>query len=242
MQACGRLLAHRNSSNADWFASDISQGLTKRDICELAAGILPIFYPKGSVLFMEGRPAPGVFLLRTGQAKESIVSSTGKTAIVRVLGRGVILGLSAVLTGAMHESTVETLEPTQVDFLWKIPFLRFLKNSPEFGQIVARQLSRDCKETYASIRRLGISESVAERLARLLLHWAEYPLTDQDRNISGIRIRVTLTHEEIGQCVGVARETTSRALGEFREKKWITVNGSVWTITNERALRHLAGL
>lgn len=60
--------------------------------------------------------------------------------------------------------------------------------------------------------------------------------------MAGVRIRVTLTHEEISQFIGSTRETTSRTLGEFREKKWITVNGSVWTITNERAIRHLAAL
>lgn len=242
MQACGTLQPRRNSLNADWFASDISKGLTKRDSGELAGAILPIFYPKGGVLFLEGQQATGIFFLRTGRAKESIVSSTGKTAIVRIFGSGVILGLPSVLTGAPHESTVETLEPTQADFVWKVPFLHFLQNSPQLGQIVASQLSRDCKEAYASIRLLGASESVAERLARLLLHWAECPLPDQDRNMAGVRIRVTLTHEEIGQFVGSTRETTSRALGEFRKKKWITVKGSVWTITDERAIRHLAAL
>lgn len=152
MQVRNGLQLRRNSLSADWFASDILKGLTKRDSGELAEGILPIFYPKGGVLFLEGQLATGVFLLRTGRAKESMVSSTGKTAIVRILGSGVILGLSAVLTGALHESTVETLEPTQADFVWKVPFLDFLKNSPQLGQIVPSQLSRDCKDAYASIR------------------------------------------------------------------------------------------
>jgi CRP-like cAMP-binding protein len=39
-----------------------------------------------------------------------------------------------------------------------------------------------------------------------------------------------------------SRETTSRTLREFREKLWIITKGSVWTITNEDAIRHLAAL
>jgi CRP-like cAMP-binding protein len=42
--------------------------------------------------------------------------------------------------------------------------------------------------------------------------------------------------------MGTTRETISRTLREFREKQWITTNGSVWTITNEDAIRRVAAL
>jgi len=243
MQLSGDLHQRRNSLAGDYLASDISAGLAKRDSIELAAGILPVFYPKGGMFFLEGQPATGVFLLRSGRVKESMASVTGKTAIVRVAGPGVILGLSAVLTGAPHESTVETLEATHADFVRKGPFLHLLKTSGQLGQIVASQLSCNCREAYTAIRCLGISGSVTERLARLLLQWAEKcPLANQNGDRAGVRIRVTLTHEEISQFVGSTRETTSRILGRFREKKWLTMNGSVWTIANEHAMRRLAAV
>lgn len=242
MQLSGDLQLRRSSLAGDYLESDISAGLAKRDSIELAAGILPVFYPKGGMFFLEGQPVTGVFLLRSGRVKESMVSKKGKTAIVRVAGPGVILGLSAVLTGAPHDSTAETLEATHADFVRKAPFLHLLKTSSQLGQIVASQLSHNCKEAYTAIRCLGLSGSVPERLARLLLEWAERPLANQNRETAGIRIRVTLTHEEIGQFVGSTRETTSRILGRFREKKWLTMNGSVWTIANEHAMRRLAAV
>jgi CRP/FNR family transcriptional regulator, cyclic AMP receptor protein len=237
----GALQLQRNSLGGDSFGSDISTGLAKRDIIELAAGVLPVFYPPGGMFFMEGQSATGVFLLRTGRAKESMVSNKGKTAIVRVVGPGVILGLSAVLADMPHESTAETLEPTHADFVRKDPFLHLLKTSLHLSQMVAVQLSSNCKEAYAAIRCLGLSGSVPERLARLLLQWAECPLPNQNGDRAK-RFRVTLTHEEISQFVGSTRETMSRILGGFREKKWITTNGSVWTITNEDAIRRLAAV
>ncbi|MBZ5504797.1 MAG: helix-turn-helix domain-containing protein [Acidobacteriia bacterium] len=42
--------------------------------------------------------------------------------------------------------------------------------------------------------------------------------------------------------MGTTRETISRTLREFREKRWITMQGSVWTITDEDAIRRLAAL
>lgn len=241
MHSNGALQLRGNLLVSDGFENGMSTGLAKRDSAELAAGILPVFYPKGGIFFLEGQSATGVFLLRTGRAKESMSSDKGKTAIVRIVGPGVILGLSAVMTGAAYESTVETLEPTHADFVWKAHFLRLLKTSGQLAQMVAGQLSRNCKEAYASIRCLGVSGSVPERLARLILQWAECPLPNQNRDV-GVKIRVTLTHEEISQFVGSTRETMSRVLGEFREKHWITMKGNTWTLTNKDAIRRLAAV
>jgi CRP/FNR family transcriptional regulator len=235
------LQLRQNSSNGEWIEGDGARP-AKRNSIELEAGSLPVFFPKGGMFFLEGQSATGIFLLRFGRAKESMVSSSGRIAIVRVINPGVILGLSAVLTGAPHESTVEALEPSRADFLTKPLFLHLLKTSSWLGKVVASQLSRDCKEAYASVRCLGLSSSASERLARLVLHWAEHPLANQDKNAAKVRIRVVLTHEEIGQSMGTTRETMSRVLGEFQEKRWITVKGSVWTISNEGAMRHEAAL
>jgi CRP/FNR family cyclic AMP-dependent transcriptional regulator len=236
----GALQPRGNSLDGDYFESAISAGLAKQHAAELVARILPVFYPKGGKFFLEGQAAAGIFFLRTGRAKESMVSSKGKTAIVRVVGPGVILGLSAVLTGAPHECTAETLEPAHADYVGKGPFLHSLKISRQLSQLVASQLIRVCKDAYAGIRCLGVSGSVSEKIAGLLLQWAECPLASQNGDGEGIRIRVTLTQEEIGQIVGTTRETITRILGVLRKKKWITTNGSIWTITNEDAIRRLA--
>lgn len=242
MHSSAALQLRRTLLDGDLVESHEPAGLAIRDSTELAAVVLPVFYPKGGVFFMEGQSATGVFLLRSGRTKESMVSNKGKTAIVRVAGPGVILGLSAVLTHMPHESTAETLEPTQADFLRKAPFLQLLKTSAHLSQIVATQLSGNCKEAYAAIRCLGLSGSVAERLARLLLQWAERPIPNQNGDAATLRFRVTLTHEEVSQFVGSTRETISRILGGFRDKNWISMNGSIWTITNESAIRRLAAV
>jgi CRP/FNR family transcriptional regulator, cyclic AMP receptor protein len=236
----GALQPRGNSLDGDYFESAISAGLAKQHSAELVAGILPVFYPKGGMFFLEGQAATGIFFLRTGRAKESMVSSRGKTVIVRVAGPGVILGLSAVLTGAPHECTAETLEPTHADYVGKGPFLHSLKISRQLSQMVASQLIRVCKDAYAGTRCLGVSGSVSEKIARLLLQWAECPLANQNGDQVGVRIRVTMTQEEIGQIVGTTRESITRILGVLRKKKWITTNGSIWTLTNEDAIRRMA--
>jgi CRP/FNR family transcriptional regulator len=230
------------SSNDDGLTSRLSGVLTKQESIELKAEISQVSYLTGAVFFLEGQPASGVFFLRSGKVKESIASNSGKTAIVRVAGPGDILGLSAMLTSDIYESSAETLQPVHADFMRKPTFLRWLSSSPELAKIVATQLSRNCKEAYDSIRRVGLSASVPERVAWLLLQWAEHRPMNSNSNAGGIRIRVTFTHEEMAQFVGSTRETISRALAEFRRRKWLSVKGSVWTIVNEGEIRRMAAM
>jgi CRP/FNR family transcriptional regulator, cyclic AMP receptor protein len=65
------------------------------------------------------------------------------------------------------------------------------------------------------IRSLGLSHSVSEKMARLLLECA--PTAKRSRMDS--RSRSPSPHEEIAQLVGTSRETLTRVLSEFREKK-----------------------
>jgi CRP/FNR family transcriptional regulator, cyclic AMP receptor protein len=242
MRANGALQLRRTPPDGEWLTGDAPKGLAERDNMELEARSLPVFFNKGAVILLEGQFATGAFLLRGGTAKESMVSSTGRVAILRVVGSGVILGLAGVLTGTPHESTIEALEPCHADFLAKTLFLDLLKTSNHLGKTVAGQINRDCKDAYASVRCLGLSGSMSERLARLILRWAEYPMAAEDKKAAKIRIRVILTREEISQAMGTTRETVSRMLGEFQEKRWINMKGSVWTITNQDAIRHEAAL
>jgi len=198
-------------------------------------------YPKGTMLCLEGQAPRGIYVLCTGKAKISTTSSEGKSIILRIAEPGEVLGLTAALSNTPYEATVETLEQTQANFISHSEFLRFIQEYPEVGMKVAQQLTHNCKCAYTEIRSLGLSNSVPEKIAKLLLGWAEHPLkySGPQKKSQEIAIRVTLTQEEIAQFVGTSRETVSRVLGDFRKKGWVRIKGATWSITNKRALENL---
>lgn len=197
-------------------------------------------YPKGTMLCLEGQPARGVYVLCTGRAKLSTTSSDGKTIILRLAEPGEVLGLTAAISNSSYEATVETLEQTQANFISQTDFSRFLQEYPEVGMKVAQQLTHNCKCAYDEIRSLGLSNSVPEKIAKLLLQWAEHPLKPAaGKQAQGIPIRVTLTQEEIAQMVGTSRETVSRTLSDFRNRGWLRTKGATWNILNKRALQEM---
>ncbi len=192
-------------------------------------------YPEGSVVFLEGQDARGVYILCQGRAKLMTTNADGKSLILKIAEPGTMLGLHSVISGRPHEVTVETLQPSQLAFIRRDDFLRLLNEHGDACLRAAEHLARDCQSAYEVIRSIGLSHSVSEKLARLLLQWS----TD-GRVVDGtIRMKLALTHEEMAQLIGTSRETVTRTLSEFKRTHVLELNGSTLLIRNKLALEKL---
>ena len=213
--------------------------------CELHRDALTSFeavrsnsiYPKGSILFVEGQPSRGVYLICKGSAKLSTCSSDGRTLITRIAEAGEVLGASATISGKPYEVTAETLSPCQIAFVKDKQFLQLLEQNPEVCLRLAQHLSNSYYEAHEQIRSLGLSHTAAEKLARLLLSWCAETGTETE---TGIRIKITLTHEEIGQLIGTSRETVTRLFSTLKSEGIIELRGSTLLIRDKAALEHRA--
>jgi CRP/FNR family transcriptional regulator len=214
--------------------------LPRQALSKLQAIKATSVYPKGAMLCLEGQAARGIYLLCAGRAKLSTTSSEGKSIILRIAEPGEILGLTAAVSNTPYEATVETLEPSQANFISQADFMRFLQDYPDVSMKVTQQLTHNCKCAYSEIRSLGLSNSVPEKIAKLVLKWAEHPLdSPARRKPHEIVFRVTLTQEEVAQLAGTSRETVSRVLSEFKKQGWLGIKGATWSILDKRALERL---
>ena len=180
-------------------------------------------YPKGSLLFVEGEQPRGIFILCSGRAKLTTSSTEGKTLIVKIAEPGEILGISASILGKTYEVSAETIEPSQLNFIKREDFLKFLNSNTEASMHTAQQLSEKYHSAQREIRSLGLSQTTSEKLAKLLMDWCE---NGGEVTPKGIRLKVLLTHEEIAQMIGTTRETVTRLLSAFKRRKIIEVKGS----------------
>lgn len=193
-------------------------------------------YPEAAILYAEGQLPRGVFLLCHGSAKLSISSEDGKTLITRVAEAGELLGLSSAISGNPYKASAETLEPSQVNFVKREDFLRFLETYARASANANRQLADECEAGADYIRALGLSHSAAEKLANLLLSWCSHHGKETE---NGTRVQVLMTHEDISQRIGTSRETVTRLLKEFREQNIISVKGSNLIVLDKAALEAL---
>jgi CRP/FNR family transcriptional regulator len=197
---------------------------------------LTSIYPRGSVLFAEGQPAIGVYLLRSGRAKISISSAAGKKVILRVQAASAILGVNSVIKDEPYDITVEPIERCRIDFVSRSDFMKILDEGETAGAGVANTLSNELSDVVEHVRSLLLSQSCAEKLAGLLVKWC-----DEQGEIApqGIRVNPGLTHEEIAQMICASRETVTRLFAEFRRKEIVSFNGNAILVRHLNALESM---
>jgi CRP-like cAMP-binding protein len=156
--------------------------------------------------------------------------------IVRIVGPGEILSLNSCLTGGLHDTTLETTEPTEFAFVRRNDFLQFLTEHKDASYLAGEQLMRDYRGAYELVRSLGLAHSTTQKLARFLLQWA-----DEDSTRDGVcHLKSRFTHDEIGQMVGATRETITRGLGLLRKEHVIDFSESGLLICDRTALEQMA--
>jgi CRP/FNR family transcriptional regulator len=192
---------------------------------------------RGEALFVEGESPRCVFLICSGKIKLSVCSREGRTAILRVAGPGEILGVSAAMSGSPHETSAEAVEMCRVKAIRVSDFLRFLQTCPEASAEATSCLLREYRVVLNSVCRLALPNTVAGRLASLLLEWLESPRSTVSNDC---RFNVTLTQEEIASMTNTSRETVSRVLHQFQQDKLIRIKGASVTILQPQALQQLA--
>ena len=214
--------------------------------CSLSPEVLKSFsaashlstYPGGAVLFVEGQMPRGAFVLCSGKVKLSTTSREGKVLILKMATPGEALGLSAVISGTCYELTAETAGPCQVNFIERDALTKPLDKHGELGLHSAQALSNEFQSAYRDIHDLVLARSSAGKLAKLLLSWTTG--RDKENGACEIRIRSSLTHEEMAQMIGSSRETVTRLLSELKKKELIRLEGSTLVIRNRTALEALA--
>lgn len=191
---------------------------------------LDSIHGRGKVLFAEGEPARGVYLLRAGRAAVSISSSEGRVITLRMAQAGDVLGLNSVLRKSAHDATVKALEPCRTDFIPRAELLELMRTSPASARVIVKLLSHELDELTSRTRSLLLPQTASARLAKLLLEWGRQ---------SG-RIHRIFTHEEIAQMIGSSRETVTRLLASLSRGKIIEVNSESIHIRDHAALQKMA--
>jgi CRP/FNR family cyclic AMP-dependent transcriptional regulator len=217
-------------------------GLKGETLAQFMAIAPEISRSRGETLFIEGETPKYVFLICSGRIKLSVSSREGRTAILRIAGPGEILGLTPAMSGTANETSAEAVELCRVKAIRVSDFLQFLQKYPEASAEATRYLLREYRVVLNNVCRLALPNTVAGRLASLLLEWLDsrHTTTASDGRFDNRRFIVALTQEEIASMTNTSRETVSRVLHQFQQEKLISIKGAAMTILQPKALQELA--
>ena len=217
----------------------------KRTFCNIAGAALRQLqritslsvHPAGTLLYSEGKPSHGVFILCNGRAKVFTSSQRHSVVMFKMADPGEVLGLEAVLSDQPHQETAELLDTCQVKFIPKDELLHFLRTRNPPALHAALQLAANSRLAREQIRRIGLSVSGTQKLARLLLSWTK---TQGARGAPAESFEAPYTHAGIAQMIGSTRETVTRVLNRLKDKKVIAIQGETFVIKDLEFLKRLA--
>jgi CRP/FNR family cyclic AMP-dependent transcriptional regulator len=184
-------------------------------------------YPRGVLLFVEGQPTRGLYVMCSGEAKLYVNSAEGQSLTLRVVEHGEVLGLSSLIADECYPVSAETLCPSQVSFIPRLEFLQFMRANADVALRVAKHLSLELSKAWKQTRMLALAPDTDSKLTQFLLEWAQ---KHGQSTADGLRITLHMTHEEIAQSIGASRESVSRILSHWKQRGVIRVSGGTITL------------
>jgi CRP/FNR family transcriptional regulator, cyclic AMP receptor protein len=209
-----RAKAQRAQSTAESLAFDANVFL------ESGVGSL-VSYPKGKIVFSQGQPSDAVMYIQKGGIKISVLSRTGKEAVVAMLGPGDFFGEGALTGQSIRLGTATATVTTSVLIIEKAAMLRLLRDQPAFSErFLSYMLARNLRIEADLVDHLFNSSE--KRLARALLLLARF---GEQR---GPQRRIPkISQETLAEMVGTTRSRVNFFMNKFRDLGFIDYNGDL---------------
>lgn len=205
-------------------------------LADLAACKVTGLYRPRQVVFHEGTPATGLWVLCHGAVKVYQSDRFGREFILDVATPGALLGELALDDRATFAASAEALTEAQLSFLPRERLIRLLHGHPATAVRLVAALSQALAATRRKAGELALKRADA-RLAELLLRFAD----DAPHATGGNgprRIRLAYSRRELAEMIGVSTETAIRLLGKLRRHRLIsTGDGDVVILDRERLAR-----
>ena len=178
-------------------------------------------YPAGKVVFAQGAAANTVFYIQDGGVKLSILSASGKEAVIAMLEPGDFFGEGCLAGQTVRMGTATTIVPTTLLKIPKREMMRTLhEQSGLSDRFIAHMLARNIRVEEDLVDQLFNSSE--KRLARMLLLLARYGSQDTVQ-----RKLPKLSQETLAEMVGTTRSRVNFFMNKFRKLGFIEYNGGV---------------
>jgi CRP/FNR family cyclic AMP-dependent transcriptional regulator len=177
-------------------------------------------YARSAVLFAQGQPATDVFYVQLGSIKLSVLSRTGKEAVVAILGPGDFFGEGCLAGQPRRMATASALSASTVLVIEKNQMQEVIHDEPALAErFLTHMLARNIRIEEDLIDQLFNSSE--KRLARALLLLARYGKDDQPLTLP------KMSQETLAEIVGTTRSRVNFFMNKFRELGFIEYNGKI---------------
>src|SRR5439155_5812816 len=172
--------------------------LTEKELQALALRATRRQFQRGELLFGEGDPCTGLFVVTSGKVRIFKLSPSGREQVLAVEGPGSSFAELPVFDGGNYPAAASAIEDTEVLFISRKDFQNFCREHPDVGLKVIAVVGLRLRRLVGIIEELSFT-TVRQRLIALILRLAQASST---RSKEGIHVELTKSHQDLAAELG----------------------------------------
>ena len=166
---------------------------------------------RGETIYHPGTPSSIIYLVESGRVKLAYLDESGKKLTLRIVDEGEIFGEMCLVGEAFRRHLATSIEDTVVRSIEKKQFLKAIEDDATVLPMLVNHFAARMTEFEQTLEDLAFRD-IQARLSRQLLKLSDdYGVATKE----GILIGISVTHKELADMIGSARENTTLALNRF---------------------------
>lgn len=195
--------------------------LTETEMRALRPRVNARHFDRGELLFNEGDPCTGLFLVASGKIRIFKMSASGREQVLAIEGPGSSFAELPVFDGGNYPASASALEESDVLFISRRDFQNFCREHPDVALKVIAMVGSRLRRLVGIIEDLSFT-TVRQRLIALILRLAQASGTTSK---DGVRVELTMSHQDLAAELGTVRELVSRNLSRLQAESFLEVEG-----------------
>lgn len=190
-------------------------------------------FRRGELLFSEGDPCLGLFLVASGKVRIFKISPAGREQVLALEGPGSSFAELPVFDGGTYPASASAVEDAELLFISRKDFQNFCREHPEVALKVIAVVGSRLRRLVGIIEELSFT-TVRHRLIGLILRLAQ---TGGRVSKAGVSVELTKSHQDLAAELGTVRELISRNLSRLQAEGFLEIEGRRLTVTDLAGLK-----
>ncbi|HEY7098921.1 MAG TPA: Crp/Fnr family transcriptional regulator [Terriglobales bacterium] len=213
-------------------ATPLFTGLDDSELAAIAGRTVIRRFSPGELLFSEGEPCAGLYVIASGQVRIFKTSPAGREQVLTVEGPGGSIAELPVFDGGSYPASAAAVEESQLLFVSRNDFRACCLEHPEVALKVLQVVGARLRRLVGIIEELSFT-TVRHRLIAWLLREAQ---THGRREERGTVFELPLSHQDLAAHIGTVRELVSRNLARLQAQGLIQIKGREVTVLDHEGL------
>ncbi|MGY4386116.1 CRP-like cAMP-binding protein [Pedobacter sp. UYP24] len=186
---------------------------------------------KKQIIYYEGDTVNGIYLVTAGKVKAFKVADDGRELLIGMYAADEYFGVAALLAGENYTDTTEAVENTSICLLPKELMDRLLNKFPDVASRFIKILANNVLDKEQQLLQLAY-HSVRKRMAEVIIRL-------ENVNLGANNNTLDISRDNLAAMAGIATETVSRMLSDFKDEGLIERKGSYITVLNHVKLENM---